>query len=70
MAPPKSEYMSDIWKDGIFGKELATESETLILTHVQQTRLSSAQEAQVPSAVLRSARSSIWVPMPALLVAM
>lgn len=70
MPLPKSEYMSDIWKDGIFGKGHATESETLILTRVQQTRWSSAQEVQVPSVVLKSARSSTWEPTRALSVAM
>lgn len=69
MPLPKSEYMSDIWKDGIFGKKVAAESEVL-LTRMQQTRLSSAQEAQAPSAVLKSARSSIWALMRVSSVAM
>lgn len=52
MVLPKSEYVSNVWRDGIFGKEASHDFE-MITDPEQPERLSSAPAAQARFALHR-----------------
>jgi hypothetical protein len=67
MAMKKSDYLSEVWKDGIFSKPTPYIAISRPYTHPSQTtKWFSAQVATAPSAVPKYEQWSIWEPMPAL----
>lgn len=53
MAIPRSEYLSSVWRDGIFGLNPFCDPDSRLISHIQTTKSSFALEEEELSAVLK-----------------
>jgi len=51
MAIPRSEYLSSVWRDGIFGLNPFCDPDSRLISHIQTTKSSFALEEEELSAV-------------------